>query len=540
MTEPAPEGAPGPTKPSRDNGIGGIPQWAVVAVAVIVLLIAGYVLLRMLSTEDVRVDGLPSRPVRAEATADGSIQIRSEGGGSTVLLDGKPVPTTPQDGAVAVHAAAVPDGSHVLEVVTPRAISWLGSASTTQEFTVDSAPPELQVEDSLRPEKLGEPVTVTGKAAGADQVTVAGEPVRPGPDGAFSAVVDRPEREVQVVATDLAGNRAERTMTVHIKHPGMRAVHMTGLAWTSDSLREPVLELARQGRIDTVELDIKDESGEIPYDSALPEANRIGAVKNYYDAREALDQLHGMGVRVVGRLVAFKDPVLGEASWREGHRERVVQTADGQPWSSGYGDFAFTNFADPAVRQYNIDLAAEAASLGFDDVLYDYVRRPDGGIEKMRFAGLRTTPEQGIADFLRDTQTAVRSKGALLGASVFGIAVDRPTQIAQDIPRMAKYVDYIAPMVYPSHWGPGEFGVDDPNTQPYEIVQRSLAEFAKAVEGTDVQIIPWLQDFSLGASYGPAEVGAQIKAARDDGMPSYLLWAPNCRYHGEALVPQQP
>ncbi|MEU6133270.1 putative glycoside hydrolase [Saccharopolyspora sp. NPDC047091] len=540
MTEPAPEGAPGPTKPSRDNGIGGIPQWAVVAVAVIVLLIAGYVLLRMLSTEDVRVDGLPSHPVRSEATADGSIQIRSERADSTVLLDGKPVPTTPQDGAVAVHAADVPDGSHALEVITPRAISWLGSASTTHEFTVDSAPPELQVEDSLRPEKLGEPVTVTGKAAGADQVTVAGKPVRPGPDGAFSAVVDRPEREVQVVATDLAGNRAERTMTVHIKHPGMRAVHMTGLAWTSDSLREPVLELARQGRIDTVELDIKDESGEIPYDSALPEANRIGAVKNYYDAREALDQLHGMGVRVVGRLVAFKDPVLGEASWREGHRERVVQTAGGQPWSSGYGDFAFTNFADPAVRQYNIDLAAEAASLGFDDILYDYVRRPDGGIEKMRFAGLHTTPEQGIADFLRDTQTAVRSKGALLGASVFGIAVDRPTQIAQDIPRMAKYVDYIAPMVYPSHWGPGEFGVDDPNTQPYDIVQRSLAEFAKAVEGTDVQIIPWLQDFSLGASYGPAEVAAQIKAAEDDGMPSYLLWAANCRYHGDALVPQKP
>ncbi|MFR9731833.1 putative glycoside hydrolase [Saccharopolyspora sp. MS10] len=504
-----------------------------------VLLIAGFLLLRGTSTQDVQVDGLPSHPLRAEALTDGSVRIRSEAAGATrVLLDGRPVPTAEQSGALAVHAPPLPDGPHELEIITPRAMSWLGSASTTHEFTVDSAPPELDVEDSLRPEKLGAPVTVTGRATGADEVTVAGAPVRPGPDGAFSAVVERPEREVPVVASDQAGNRVERVMTVHIKHPGMRAVHMTGLAWTSDTLREPVLDMARQGRIDTVELDIKDESGEIPYDSAVPEANRIGAVKNYYDAREALDQLHGMGVRVVGRLVAFKDPVLGEASWREGRPERVVQTAAGQPWSSGYGDYAFTNFADPAVRQYNIDIAAEAASLGFDDILYDYVRRPDGDIENMRFAGLSTTPEQGIAEFLRDTQTAVRSEGALLGASVFGIAVDRPTQIAQDIPRMAKYVDYIAPMVYPSHWGPGEFGVDDPNTQPYDIVRRSLGEFAKAVEGTDVQIIPWLQDFSLGASYGPAEVAAQIDAARDGGMPSFLMWAPNCRYHGEALAPK--
>jgi hypothetical protein len=92
-------------------------------------------------------------------------------------------------------------------------------------------------------------------------------------------------------------------------------------------------------------------------------------------------------------------------------------------------------------------------------------------------------------------------------------------------------------MVYPSHWGPGEFGVGNPNSQPYDIVARSLAAFAKAVEGTDVQIIPWLQDFSLGVSYGPAEVAAQIDGARANGMNSFLLWAANCRYHDAALGP---
>ncbi|QUH01643.1 hypothetical protein HUO13_13195 [Saccharopolyspora erythraea] len=510
-----------------------MPRWVAVAVGTVVVLVAGYLLLWLVSTEDVEVRGIPQHPLRSQDAAE-SIRIQAgSADGVRVLIDDREVPTDEQRGTIGLRTAALADGPHHLQVVTP---SMIGSSTTTREFTVDSTPPVLRVDDSLRPESPGKPVTVTGRAEGADTVTVAGKPAQV-VNGAFSAVVERPDREVQVVAEDRAGNRTEKTMTVHIRHPGMRAVHMTGLAWTSATLREPVLEMARQGRIDTVELDIKDESGEVPYDSAVPMANQIGAVKGYYNARQAIDQLHGMGVRVVGRLVAFKDPILGEASWRGGHPERVVQTAGGQPWTGGYGGYAFTNFADPVVRQYNIDIATEAAALGFDDVLYDYVRRPDGAIEQMRFPGLTTTPEAGIADFLRQTQPAVRSRGALLGASVFGISVNRPTQIAQDIRQMAQYADYIAPMVYPSHWGPGEFGVDDPNTQPYEIVRNSLAEFAKAVEGTDVQIIPWLQDFSLGASYGPAEVAAQIKAAGDGGMPSFLLWAANCRYHDQALAP---
>ncbi|WP_344129815.1 putative glycoside hydrolase [Saccharopolyspora halophila] len=470
-------------------------------------------------------------------TPDAEVGVRGVSN-ATITVDGEKVPARKAPGGLNVGTAGLPDGEHELAVETERSPSWLGSDTITKKFTVDSTPPELQVDDSLRPEAPNKPVTVTGAAKGAESVEVAGKKVETGRDGGFSVRIDRPDREVRVVATDAAGNRAEKTMTVHTKHPGMRAVHMTGLAWTSESLREPVLEMARQGKIDTVQLDIKDESGEVVYDSKVPMANEIGAVKGYYDARQALDQLHGMGVRVVGRLVAFKDPILGKASWESGHPERVVQNANGQAWQGGYGSYAFTNFADPVVRKYNVDIATEAAKLGFDDILYDYVRRPDGHIEQMRIPNLKGTPEQGIAEFLKETQSAVRSSGALLGASVFGVAVDRPTEIAQDIPLMSKYVDYISPMVYPSHWAEGEFGVANPNSQPFDIVQRSLAAFGKQVEGTDVQIIPWLQDFSLGVGYGPAEVKAQIDAAASNGMDSFLLWAPNCRYHEAALVPK--
>lgn len=520
--------------------ISQVPRWVLVAVLTAAVLLVCFLALRLWSTEDISVRGV-DHPVRPRAFAEGAVHVdTADASGVRLSVDGREVPAEPARGGLIARAPQLPDGPHRMTVTAPRALSWLGFSETTREFTVDSAPPRLRVEDSLRPDAVNKPVTVRGSARDATRVDVAGQQVHPGPNGEFSVVVPHPDREVQVVATDAAGNRAEKTMMVHVQHPGMRAVHMTGIAWATSSLREPVLQMARERKIDTVEIDLKDEDGEVTYGSTVPMAQQIGAVKGYYDARRTLDQLHGTGVRVVGRLVAFKDPVLAKSSWGSGHPERVVQDASGQPWSgSGSGPATFTNFADPAVRQYNIDIASEAAKLGFDDVLYDYVRRPDGALSKMRFPGLTTTPETSVADFLRQTQSAVRNDGAMLGASLFGISVNRPTQIAQDIPQMAKWVDYISPMVYPSHWGPGEFGVDDPNHDPYGIVHNSLQAFAAAVRGTDVQVIPWLQDFSLGANYGPRQVEDQIRGARDAGMPSFLLWDPSCKYHPEALQPQK-
>ena len=120
---------------------------------------------------------------------------------------------------------------------------------------------------------------------------------------------------------------------------------------------------------------------------------------------------------------------------------------------------------------------------------------------------------------------------------MFGVAATRPDEVAQNIPKMAEHLDYVSAMVYPSHWAPGEYGVADPNGEPYEIVQRSLEDFKKDVRGTGARVVPWLQDFSLGVHYGPAQVAAQIQAAKDDGIDEYLLWDPLVTYTGAALTP---
>ena len=105
---------------------------------------------------------------------------------------------------------------------------------------------------------------------------------------------------------------------------------------------------------------------------------------------------------------------------------------------------------------------------------------------------------------------------------------------------MAREVDYIAPLIYPSHWNSGEYDVPDPNRQPYLIVKRSLADFKAAVTGTGARLVPWLQDFSLGVTYGPAEVRAQIDAARSDGVHEFLLWDAAVTYTAAGLGTDAP
>ena len=245
--------------------------------------------------------------------------------------------------------------------------------------------------------------------------------------------------------------------------------------------------------------------------------------------------LKGKGVRVIGRIVAFRDPIYARAAWDAGHHDEVIQTPDGGMLSSYSG---FTNFTNPAVQDYNRSIALEAESMGVKDILWDYIRRPEGNPSTMVIPGLKGESSQAVSGFLADMQDELRPRGAYQGASVFGIAAEAGDTIGQDIPAMGAVVDYLAPMVYPSHWGPGMYHVEDPVRQPYDIVKKSLADFQRVAQSTGVRFLPWLQDFTIGGvHYGEHEVREQIRAAKELGIDGFLLWNPNVEYTSAALDP---
>jgi peptidoglycan/xylan/chitin deacetylase (PgdA/CDA1 family) len=452
-------------------------------------------------------------------------------------LDGTPVtPRVAGPDRLVYRPSRLGDGEHHFQIVATG--GFLGSETAKNwTFTVDTAAPKLRL-DQPAVSYARKPIKVSGTVDEDAVIRANGRRVQVVDDRFTIRYATPPSEPVTLTAADSVGNTSNWRMpiTVVARRPRepIRAVHVSADGWASSVLRQGVLQMIDDHRINAVELDLKDEAGVIGWDANVPLGKRYGAVQNIYDLKSAVEMLHAKGVRVIGRLVAFRDPKFAEGAWQAGDREEVIQAPGGTPYASTYG--GFSNFANPAVRKYNIRVAVAAAKLGVDDILYDYVRRPDGPISTMVFPGLKQTPEKAIADFLAETRKALRPYGTYLGASVFGIAATRPDEVAQDIPMMAREVDYVSPMVYPSHWAPGEYQVADPNSQPYEIVRRSLDDFTREVKGTGARVVPWLQDFSLGVQYGPRQVEEQIKAAHDAGVDEFTLWDPEVTYSASGVA----
>jgi hypothetical protein len=542
---PSPRG----TARSGGRGSGRRTKPVALALAAVLAVAAGVVALRSVDLATLDVQGISEgQELNRGELEDLAITIDHGGiaaGDVRVEINGETVPTTEQDGVLVARPTTVNEGENTL-VVSLDGKLLFGGKQVERHFVVNPAGPDIHVPDEVVVALPGQVMELRGMAPGAVSLTANGTAVSLEAGGAFTTEVSPTVTSVRLAALDGEGN--ENVVTIPVtsnptatSYPETTAVRIGAVAWADPAIRQPILDLAAAGKLNAIVLDIKDESGEVGFASTVPLATTIGAARTYYDAKEAVDELHALGVRVIGRIVCFLDPILAGWAWNNQRPELTALNAAGSaPLANNYGSAVFTNLANAEVTQYQIDLAREAVSHGFDEILYDYVRRPEGDLSSMTFMGLPsgTTPDVLVARFVAETREQLDEVDpeSMLGISVFGISATRPEQIAQDIRLLAPHVDYVSPMVYPSHWGSGEYGVPDPVRQPADIVQRSLIDFQRVVAGSGAAIVPWLQDFTYGGvAYGEAEVIAQIDAAMDVGSTGFLLWNPGSTYHVGAL-----
>jgi hypothetical protein len=311
----------------------------------------------------------------------------------------------------------------------------------------------------------------------------------------------------------------------------IRGVHVTmGLASLPGKLDE---YLATPG-LNAIELDVKDENGRVGFvPSSVPLARQTGAAAPYYKAKQVARQAHAHGAYLIGRIVTFEDPVLAEK-----RPDLAIRSSDGSIWHTN-GGLAWTNPYDRRVWRYNVDLAAAAVKAGFDEIQFDYVRFPsDGDISLIRYPGTHTQSMRWtIPAFVQYAGKRLHPLGARVSVDVFGLSANRDLGIGQLPRRVSHYVDAVYPMVYPSHFSSGEYGISDPNAAPGETVTRSLQDFQRALEGRKARLTPWLQDFSLGRTYDEEDVLAQVAAARGLHTRGFLLWNPEGLYTTPVLQP---
>ena len=250
----------------------------------------------------------------------------------------------------------------------------------------------------------------------------------------------------------------------------------------------------------------------------------------------------------IARIVTFKDSKLSNQ-----RPDWSFKTSEGNVWENEGGD-SFTNPFNVNVWDYNLNVAKEAAKAGFKEIQFDYIRFPEGfenkdqslqySSGKYEESGLNKVEQRvdTITEFLKSARKDLKSYDVQTSADVFGYAatVKETPGIGQSFPKIAKNVDVISSMIYPSHWNPGDFGLENPDREPYKTIDRYLDKEKEALKGIDSQKVksrPWLQDFTasyLGEGrykvYDKDEVTAQIQALKDHGIDEFLLWDASGNY----------
>ncbi|MCD9022687.1 putative glycoside hydrolase [Cohnella silvisoli] len=318
----------------------------------------------------------------------------------------------------------------------------------------------------------------------------------------------------------------------------IRAIYVSSHVANSRRMKE-LIGLVDQTELNAMVLDVN--SG-ISLSSAVQSEGKSGQVhfvpsnkRSAQHYRQVIKQLKNHHIYLIARIVTFKNPSLAEVNpaW-------ALKRKDGKLWRDRNG----TPWIDPFRQEaweYPIALAEHAAKIGFDEIQYDYVRFPENGSKVDREVAYANkqgwTKSEAVRRFLHRATIRAHKYGARVSADVFGMvgSSNDDMGIGQKWDAIAKEVDVISPMIYPSHYSKGMWGIDNPDLSPSPIITRALMDTAKHNRKLNQQgfvtarVRPWLQGFTAGwvhphQKYGAAQIREQIQAARKAGFNSYMIW----------------
>ncbi|MDJ0330607.1 putative glycoside hydrolase [Planococcus sp. S3-L1] len=304
---------------------------------------------------------------------------------------------------------------------------------------------------------------------------------------------------------------------------------------------DSLINLVDKTELNAMVIDIKEDLGHLTY---IPEEGSDLAKLDMgqaliKDPRAMLEKLEKKEIYPIARVVVFKDTVLAE------QRPELTFMDGDQVWKNNRGE-SFVNPFLKEVWDHNVQIAIEAAKLGFKEIQFDYVRFPEGFENRANdltyslgdYEDSAADPIQrrveAVTDFVAYAKEQLQPYGVEVSVDIFGYAATLPEApgIGQNFSKISENVDVISSMIYPSHWT-SYFGIAKPDLEPYQLVTEYAKVENQVLASLDSAPVsrPWLQDFTasyLGAGnykrYGKVEVEAQIKALNDQGIEEFLLW----------------
>ncbi len=403
------------------------------------------------------------------------------------------------------------------------------AAATTPVAT----PPEESPSTSAAPSTTVAPTTTTvpmvrvsghvttddGSPLARADVIVGEVTATTGPDGWFELEVAAPGT-IDVakpgwVGVEVPWPASGSTITAAMTPLRIRGIRVGGDAAGDEAKFQSLIDLAASSAINAFVFDTKQEGGDVLYRSSVPAANDIGAVEVAYDPVDRIARAHEAGLYAITRIVAFED-AHRVAAYPE---EKLAG-----PWLDPRSESA---------GAYNLALAEEACALGFDEIMFDYVRFPSGSTADVS-GQLDLSQDERVAAvsrFLAEARRLLSPMGCAVSAAVFGIVVSAGDDqgLGQRPEEVSSQVDVLSPMVYPSHYSPGWLGYEDPNDHPYDVTAAAIVDGqARIDEGA--QLRPWIQAFW----WTDAQIRSAIQAAEDLGT-GWTLWNVRSNFDLEAL-----
>jgi len=318
-----------------------------------------------------------------------------------------------------------------------------------------------------------------------------------------------------------------------------RALYIT--SWTAGISRfQTLVDMVARSQLNAVVIDIKDSTGKVGYASGVPMVAQTGAYeKRIRDLDAILKSCRDRKIYTIARIAVFQDPNLARA-----RHDLAVGNKAGGAWKDRKG-LAWVDPASKVVWDYNIAIAKEAAAKGFDEVQFDYVRFPtDGKLKTLSYPVYKgdLPKHEIIRAFFQYVDQQLKPIDVLTSADIFGLTTmaDDDLNIGQRILDVADYVDFVCPMVYPSHYPRGHLGLKNPAEHPYRIIYDACMRGQRRLEGKRAKMRPWLQDFKLGAAYDKRMIVAQIQAARDAGVSGFSMWNARNVYTEAAYLEKLP
>lgn len=341
---------------------------------------------------------------------------------------------------------------------------------------------------------------------------------------------------------------------IHITTPNpVKAIYMTACVAGTPSWRTSLKKLVETTELNSILIDIKDYTGRVSFPNNFPKSEGARGC-TVSDMKEFIAELHASNIYVLGRISVFQD-----SSYTKLFPELAVKKkSDGGVWKDNKG-LSFIDVGATPYWDYIVDISKESYAIGFDEINYDYIRYPsDGNMKDTHYTWTVGTSTKSLMleNFFAYLYDEMKDVGAVTSADLFGMTmtIENDMNIGQIFELALPYFDYIAPMVYPSHYPKTWNGFANPAEHPYEVIKIAMkrgvererawnisrGSFTVDASGATTtpasKLRPWLQDFNLGATYGADKVKAQIQATYDVGLVSWMLWDAGNTYTKEALL----